>query len=219
VPTSSLARTLAQVAGAAALALSLAACAPTPFPGVTTGTTPATGAPTATPSDEGTFVPIPTPTPTEVRGADEMRMPAACEQAYSAQKLAELQGIGPLNDPGITLLSSRLAPALELIEGGAPTLRCTWGAPGQPGLSTNITTLDPEQVVTMRWTLLEQGFGCEDAAGGTICSIQSQTVDFDGNLVTQGEIHYLRGDGWIATAWINVDPAGYTEDIAATLWA
>ena len=40
----------------------------------------------------------------------------------------------------------------------------------------------------------------------------------DDALVVKGEVHYLRGDTWVSTRWINVDPDGYTEDIVASLW-
>ncbi len=207
--TASIARSLAVLASVAVIGLTMAACVPQPFPGVTV-----TGAPSTSPTPTA----APTPAPTPAGPSDEIALPAACEQAYSADMLTALQAVGPMNDPGITLYATRLGEPLEIIESGAPTLRCTWGAPGEDGFATNITVVTPDQAVAVWNALTENGFGCEDDAGGTICRIQSQSVDFDNNLVTQGETHFLRGDGWIATAWVGSEPDGYTQDIAATLW-
>ena len=62
------------------------------------------------------------------------------------------------------------------------------------------------------------GFGCAEQDGGTICRIEQKRIDLDDNEVTLGETHYVRGNGWVSTAWINFAPEGYTEDIADTLW-
>ncbi|MDQ1129142.1 hypothetical protein [Microbacterium sp. SORGH_AS_0888] len=40
----------------------------------------------------------------------------------------------------------------------------------------------------------------------------------DDKVVTRGETHFLRGNGWITTSWVDDQPDGYTEDIVATLW-
>jgi hypothetical protein len=202
-------RILAALAGAATLALALSACAPEP----TSTSTPSASA------SRTTGTPEPTTSATPSDAADEISLPAACEKTVSPAMLAELQNtLGPLNDPGITLYATKVVPALEILESGAPTLRCTWGYPGEEGLATNVTVVDSNQAASVLDALAAAGFGCEDHDGGTLCSIQSQSVDFDDNLVTQGETHYLRGNGWVTTAWIAAMPAGYTEDIAATLW-
>jgi hypothetical protein len=54
--------------------------------------------------------------------------------------------------------------------------------------------------------------------GAPRCQIEQRTVDLDDNEVTLGESHFVRGDGWVTTAWINFAPEGYTEDIVSTLW-
>jgi hypothetical protein len=202
-------RALAAVVAASAVAFALSACAPEPT---------ATSTPTVTAS-EATGTPEPTASATPIAPADEITLPAGCEQIYSPAMLAELQSTGgPLNDPGITLYATKIVPALEILESGAPTLRCTWGRPGDSGLATNVTIVDSAQAATVLDSLTANGYGCEDSAGGTLCRIESQSVDYDDNVITQGETHFLRGNGWITTAWITFAPTGYTEDIAATLW-
>ena len=151
--------------------------------------------------------------------AASFTLPAGCDAMYSAGMLATLQQqLPPLNDPGVQLLSSQNSRALELLDSGAPTLRCSWGAPGQAGLATNVTVLDAAGAESLHDALVQEGFGCEAAFGGTQCRIEKQTVDLDDNLVTTGEVHYLRDGGWVSTAYVDTIPDGYTEDIARTLW-
>jgi hypothetical protein len=118
--------------------------------------------------------------------------------------------IPPLNDPGVTLDSTRIETAVEIIESGAPTLRCTWGTASELGFSTNVTILGAEDVPRIQDMLSTNGLACADVAGGILCTTQGDAEE--------GESHFLRGNGWVATAWVGGLPAGYTEDVAATLW-
>ena len=124
----------------------------------------------------------------------------------------------PLNDPGVTMLSSQNAELLEIQTSGIPTLRCSWGRPSESGLATNVSIVDPGQSAAILAALQGSGFGCAEQDGGTICRIEQKRIDLDDNEVTLGETHFVRGNGWISTAWIDFAPEGYTEDIAHTLW-
>lgn len=202
-------RAIAAGLTAGALALVLAGCVPEPDP-----TAPAT--PTATSST--TPEPSASPSATVDAGGD-ITMPATCEAIYSPEMLASLQAQNPpLNDPGVTMYSSQIVEALEVLDSGAPTLRCSWGQPSEVGLSTNVTIVDSAQAGTVRSALQNAGFGCEEAQGGTVCRFEEELMTQDDTLVHRGETHYLRGNGWVATAWLNFAPEGYTEDIVATLW-
>ncbi|MCX6501685.1 MAG: hypothetical protein NT132_04640 [Microbacterium sp.] len=207
--SASIARVFVVAAAAASVALALSGCAPEPD-----------AASSATPRPSSSTVsPAPTPSATPVDSSDEIALPSGCEQLYSAAMLSELQATGgPLNDPGITLYATKLVPGLEVLESGAPTLRCTWGYPSESGLATNVTIVNADQTATILQALAEGGYGCEDLDGGTICRIEMKSVDYDDNIITQGETQYLRGNGWVTTAWISYAPVGYTEDIVATLW-
>lgn len=202
----------AAVAGLALLlGVALTACAPEPA-----APTPSASAssPVATP----TPTPVATPTPTATSAAD-IQLPATCEQIYSAAMLASLDSANPpLNDPGVTMHSTQNAGLLETLSSGIPTLRCSWGTPSEYGLATNVSIVDAEQASAIRQTLDTSGFGCEEAMNGTICRIEQKTITLDDKEVTFGETHYLRGNAWVSTSWINFAPAGYTEDIVATLW-
>jgi len=196
VISASIARVFVVAAAAASVALALSGCAPAP--------------------DVASSA---TPRPTPGDSSDEIAWPSGCEQLYSAAMLSELQATGgPLNDPGITLYATKLVPGREVREAGAPTLRCTWGYPSESGLATNVTIVNADQTATILQALAEGGYGCEDLDGGTICRIEMKSVDYDDNIITQGETQYLRGNGWVTTAWISYAPVGYTEDIVATLW-
>jgi hypothetical protein len=179
------------------------------------------GTPTGTPSvtiDEPTPGPSVSPIETEKPQAD-FEVPAACEEIYSAEMLAELQAANPpLNDPGVTMLSTENADLLEIIHGGAPTLRCSWGQPSEYGLATNVTAVDAEQTAAILDALPVAGFGCEALGEGTVCRIEQRGVTLDDEEYVRGETHYIGGGGLVTTAYINFALEGYTEDIVATLW-
>lgn len=146
--------------------------------------------------------------------AADISIPVSCEDIYSAGMLSLLQsGNPPLNDPGVTMDSTEVPAALEMLRSGAQTLRCSWGLPSSYGLATNVTIVDAEQTATVLDALDAAGFACGDLADGTVCRVQQSDEE---NAF--GESHFLRANGWVSTRWINFGPQGYTEDIVATLW-
>lgn len=209
---SSVPRVIVAVVTAALAAAALAACQPEPIP---TGTSTATSTPSA-PSGE----PSPAPSETESpASADDIALPASCEAIYSPEMLASLNAQNPpLNDPGVTMNSSQNVDALELLSSGIPTIRCSWGQPSEHGLATNVSLIEPAQASALAAAFQTVGFECVPHAGGDLCRLETRMIDLDDNEVRLGETHYLRGNGWISTAWINFAPQGYTEDIVATLW-
>ncbi len=133
--------------------------------------------------------------------------------------LAELdQQVPPLNDPGVTMYSSQQAETLEVLNSGAPTIRCSWGVPSTSGLSTNVTIVDAATSASILEALRAAGFDCSDHLSGVPCTFQQDSVTQDDTIVHRGETHFLRGNGWVTTAWITVDPPGYTDDIIGVLW-
>lgn len=205
-------RTVVAAAGALALVGLIVGCAPEPSSSPT---------PSATiPSPSATAVsPVPTPTPIETMLPDTLQLPERCEDIYSADMLASLNAANPpLNDPGVTMYSTENAVGLEILDAGAPTIRCSWGVPSESGLATNVTVIDATQAASIRTALLEAGFGCEDALGGTVCRIEQRGITLDDQPYTRGETHVVRDNGWVSTAFINFAPEGYSEDIVQTLW-
>lgn len=190
---------------------------------VTTGCRPEPATPTDPPSASPT-VKVPTPgpsvTPIETNLPDAgFSMPSSCEQIYSAGMLAQLQTANPpLNDPGVTMLSTENADLLEVLHSGAPTLRCSWGQPSEFGLATNVTAIDGAQAAALLALLPEAGFGCEPLGEGTVCRVEQRGITLDDEEYTRGEMHFVGDGGLVTTAYINFAPAGYTEDVVATLW-
>jgi hypothetical protein len=183
--------------------------------------------PSASPSSESTPSSTPrtpsaspTPTPMETNLPDAgFALPERCEDIYSAEMLASLGSAAPpLNDPGVTMNATQNVDALELLTSGIPTIRCSWGGPSEYGLATNVSVVDAARTAALLDALRAAGFGCESAWEGTLCQIEQRTVDLDDNEVALGESHFVRGDGWVTTAWVNFAPEGYTEDIVSTLW-
>src|SRR6187402_2190494 len=125
----------------ALVALSLAGCAPEP-------SSPSATAP-ASPSSAQTPAPTasePSPSATAAADASNIALPAECEQIYSPQMLASLtEAAPPLNHPELTMLSTQNAELLEIQHSGVPTIRCTWGAPSEFGLATNVSIVDAAQ--------------------------------------------------------------------------
>lgn len=197
--------------GALALVLvaALTGCVPEPAGDAgPSASEPGTASPSASPSSS--------PTPTTE--AADITLPADCPSIYSADLLATLeQQNPPLNDPGVTMLSTQNALFLETLD-TVPTLRCSWGPPGEAGLSTNVSIVDPAQAQAIEAELANAGYGCAEESDATICRIEQRGVSLDDAEYTRGEIHALRGNAWVATAWLNFSPEGYTESILTTLW-
>jgi hypothetical protein len=196
-------------AAAVVVCLMLTGCQPEPLASPT-------GSASASPSPT-TASPTPTPTPTAEAG-EVIALPAACEELSSPAMLAALQERGPLNDPDVTMTSTQNVAALEILSSGVPTIRCTWGAPSETGLATNVTIIDAEQSETITQALIGEGFACEDTDGGTVCRYEQTMVTLDDDLVKLTETHVLRGNAWVSTATINFEVPGYTEDIIDMLW-
>jgi len=203
-------RTLAVVVLAAG-ALVLAGCdaLPTQSPEHTAS------ASSAAPIPSGSSTAAPSPT------ADAgFTVPDSCEQLYSPGMLDELNRTNPpLNDPGITIYATENVEALEILSSGIPTLRCSWGVAGEPGLVTSVSVVSADQSAALRDAFSSSGLACEALGSGTVCRIEQQTIDRNDNVVSIGETHYLQGSGWVATHWVNFAPDGYAEDIVATLWS
>ncbi|MCR2818235.1 hypothetical protein NQ166_05220 [Microbacterium sp. zg.Y1090] len=213
-PSTRLRRSATTIAAAAAAILLLAGCAQEPAAPAPSGTG-ATPPVTAEPSPSQT----PSPTPTEPAEADTIELPASCDDIYSPAMRAQLEaGVPPLNDPGISMPSTQNAQALQLLESGIPSLRCTWGYPSEVGIATTVSLIEPAAAGDLAGSLANAGFSCADAQGGTACRLTETLVDYDDNLVEKGETHFFRGNGWLATVWLNYGPEGYTEDIASMIW-
>lgn len=201
-------RILGAAAALAIATLALAGCQPEPAARPTTSAT-ATADPT----------PSATPTPTPTVGHDDIALPADCDSIYSPTMRTALEAADPpLNDPGLTLGSSQIVEALELLESGIPTLRCTWGVPSEQGLATNVSIIEQEQAQELIVAFQAVGFLCDPVDSGTLCTLERTTIDSDDYQVDLGESHFFRGNGWVSTSWVGFIVDGYTEDIAATLW-
>ncbi len=206
------ARAAAVALASLALVVTLSGCKPEPV------------LPTATPLDpspSATTLPAPTPTvaPTPpTPPAADIALPASCEDVFSADMRATMEASGlPLNDPGLTMLSTELVDGLEIMD-TAPTLRCTWGYPSEVGIATNVTLVSPEETGRLVAAYQGRGLVCEERAGGeTRCEARSTSTSELGEM-SFGEIEVFRGNAWITTRWLNADVPDYADDIVQTLW-
>ncbi len=160
----------------------------------------------------------PTPIETQLPGA-EFVVPDACEDIYSPAMFDALEADNPpLNDPDVTMLSTQNVDLIQLIDSASSTLRCSWGAPGEYGLATNVTAVDAAQAESIVQKLADSGSACEPLGDGTLCSFEQKGITLDDQPYTAGETHYIGGGGWVSTSWLNFHPDGYTEDIVDTVW-
>lgn len=196
--------------GVAVVAIvTMTACVPEAEPADTRASSPSPSAASPAPGASPTASASPTPT--------AAALPASCDDIYSASMQTTLTAdVPPLNDPGVTLLSTDQAALLELLD-TVPTLRCSWGEPGDTGLSTNVSVVSADQADTVRDILNTSGFGCASQGDATICRIEQRGVSLDDKPYTRGETQAVQGSYWITTSWVNIDPDGYTQDILAAL--
>lgn len=207
-------RAAAGAAAAAVLCLGLVGCQPEP---AATSTPNPSSSASQSPTTSASPTSAPSPTETAQAGED-IALPAACEEIYSPAMLAALSQRVPLNDPGITMTSTQNVGALEILTSGIPTIRCTWGAPSETGLATNVSIVDAEQSAAVADSLAGSGFTCEPIDGGTMCRSERTVISQDDVQVLLTETHILRGNAWVSTATVDFEAEGYTEDIVATLW-
>ncbi|QLD11042.1 hypothetical protein [Microbacterium oleivorans] len=200
----------------AAVALLATGCA-TPVGGAATpDPTQTSVTPSAEPSTSPTAEPAETETPAPT---DEIALPASCDDVFVGDLRATLDAeIAPLNDPGVTMYSTENADALTVLESGVPTLRCTWGRPSDRGIATTVAIVSSEQAATVSDALSAAGFESEEASDGDYFRTSQQMLSMDEELVELGETHFLRGNAWISTRWINYGPSSYTPGIVSALW-
>lgn len=200
----------------AAVALLATGCA-TPVGGAAT---PEPTQTSAAPSVEPTAEPSAEPAETEAPApSDEIALPASCDELFVGDLRATLDAdLPPLNDPGVTMYSTENAEALSVLESGVPTLRCTWGRPSDRGIATTVSIVSAEQAAVIAEALSVAGFGSEEASGGEYFRTSQQMLSMDEDLVELGETHFLRGNAWISTRWINYGPSSYTPGIVDALW-
>lgn len=201
------------IVGAAIIAVAVTACAPgVPDP------TP-TDVPTDRPGAASTSTPAAPPSPTGAPADESIALPAACDEAFSASMRERLIAAQlPPDDPTLTMPSTDLAVGARMLEDLAH-LRCTWGVASEVGIATTIALVGAEQSEDLLDAYRADGMTCEVVDGDaqqTRCLVEER---FEGEMPGAiGEIHVFRANAWLSTKWINVDMAGYADDMVARLW-
>jgi hypothetical protein len=146
--------------------------------------------------------------------SDRAVPPEECADLYGAAMFDMLSAEPalPLND-GTTLEPpfSR-SPEVAALQ-NSPALTCTWGSAGDFGLLTQVNEVDAPQAVAAENALRAVGFSCSEQSDGTRCVVKHASGD-----VQWGETHFLRGNIWLCTYWLNIAVKGYTDDMVASLW-
>ncbi len=207
------------VAVTGVLAGALAGCQPEPSASEPSGSVPSATPTAGTATPDASPSATPQPSPSAGAPGQGIALSASCDDIYSPSMRGVLEAnVAPMNDPGVTMPSTQNADALALLESGLPTLRCTWGYPSEKGIATSVAIVEPAVESDLVAALVDSGFACGDAQGGTLCRFTETLLSYDDQLVEKGETHFFRDNGWVATVWLNYGPEGYTEDIAATIW-
>ncbi|MFD1715767.1 hypothetical protein ACFSBZ_14945 [Amnibacterium flavum] len=208
------------VAARAAIALALVAVASfsltacradgsTPVPAASNAVTPA---PTSTPSV------IATPEPVTA-----YKIPATCDGLYSAETRAGYEASGVvLGRPDLDLsqyktLGSNDDALAAFISGPGVKLTCGWwaaqGDSFHVGLRTNVVVADAATIAAAQARLTEMGITPASTDGGTRYAIEMSSEDGP-----YGESHFFRDDLWLATAWSQFGPDGYTANLVAQIF-
>ncbi|MGX1791496.1 hypothetical protein ACWIDW_00895 [Microbacterium sp. NPDC055312] len=201
------------IVSSAIIAVALTACAPgTPEPT-------ASSTPTASRGPASTSTPSAPPSSTTAPSDDSIELPAACDDVFSPSMRDRLTAARlPANDPTLTMPSTDLTVAVQMID-DLPHLRCTWGVASEVGIATTVALVDAEQSKVLRDAYRAEGSDCQVVDGDpqqTRCLIEER---FEGEMPGAiGEIHVFRANAWLSTKWINVDMAGYADDMVAQLW-
>jgi hypothetical protein len=157
-------------------------------------------------------------TPTETPAA--IAVPGECADIYTRDWDTELGGLAlnpewtetPGNGP---FWGSNDDGAITVLE-ATSTLTCAWVSPnggGDVGIITNISSLTPEQQVSVTEHLGASGFACYEELSGTRC-----VIEWSSDAGESGESHFLREGIWSATRWSNVGADGYTHDIVTAIF-
>ncbi|MGF6821401.1 hypothetical protein M2317_000287 [Microbacterium sp. ZKA21] len=190
--------------GIGILIVALVGCAPEAVP---------SASPMPSPSTSASGEPTPAPEPSEA-----VSLPESCDQVFSPALREKFEGAGlPLNDPTLTMPSTELAGAVEVLA-ALDNLRCTWGVASEVGIATTLAMVDTQHTTDLQEAFTTQGLECEEVDGATRCTIRVSFDDEGGGGGAGGEIHLLRDGVWVATKWLNADMTGYLDDIEATLW-
>lgn len=176
-------------------------------------------APPTAPATSSTPTPAATATPGS-SAAPGTPQPASCNDLYSADMVA---AFGPLvlNPPWLATAEPQMRvgandPALKGVIDANDTLLCHWGKPEGPsdvGVTTNVVWVADEDRAAVEAHLRQRGDECYDEQGGVRCLSQgSNTAGYF------GESNFLRDGLWLATAYVNAGPDGYTLDMVNKLW-
>jgi hypothetical protein len=176
--------------------------------------------PDASPSSTSPATEFESASPTSAQPeATAIDLPAHCEDAFSPQYFAlrTQYPFNPLNHE--TVADSWILPMeeLEALRTGLPHLRCTWAAAGEEGILGSINDVTPAEAGGVLLQLKEEGYDCIAHRQGTTCSI-GLAINEENGATVSGEEHFLRDNIWISTWWLNIDIAGYNDDIIDVLW-
>ena len=161
--------------------------------------------------------PTQTPRPSRAPGTPN---PPDCAALYSARMVAAFGDL-VLNpawteNPNADLGLGTEDPELLAILQENDHLTCRWASPDGPsdsGVNTSVVWVTDAESASIEDRLLELDFSCYPERSGERCVTENSTDDG-----TFGESHFLRGSIWLATAYSNAGPSGYTIDIVDNLW-
>ncbi|MFB7250404.1 hypothetical protein [Microbacterium sp. NPDC056234] len=195
--------------GVGMLILALVGCAPEAAP---------SASPTSAPSEVVSPDPTPSPTPSPEQ-SEAISLPESCDQVFSPALRQRFEDGGlPLNDPTLTMASTDVAVALEMLA-TLESLRCTWGVASEVGITTTLALVDVEQRTDLLEAFTTQGLECTEADGAARCAVEVSYDDEEsGYTGVGGEIQLVRDGVWVSTKWLNTEMTGYLEDIESTLW-
>jgi len=158
----------------------------------------------------------PVPTVTQSASAEPSLIPAGCDQLFSENMAATLQGVGlELGEDWDGPWSSGSADAelQQLLDDAA--LDCHWSQDDPEGVAllTQVSEVTNHETEIATARLAELGFNQLSEHGGVRYVLEQRTGD-----ALSGESHFFREGLWFATHWRGHGQFGYTADMVQSVF-
>lgn len=157
--------------------------------------------------------PVPSAIPEAIPvGSEPTPNPQSCAAIYTDRMWNRLSQF-TLNSPDAPLKHGSADPALTAVLTQNPGLNCTFGTQPNRTIATTVVRITDDQQTAALARLGAMGANCAAYEEGQRCLLQGTSDNG-----STGETHIFREGVWIASAWVEYSPSGYSAAIVDTLF-
>lgn len=157
--------------------------------------------------------PVPSVIPEAIPIADVATPnPQSCAAIFTDRMWTRLSQF-TLNSPDAPLKHGSADPALSAVLTQTPGLNCSFGTQPNRTIATTVVRITDDQQTAALARLGAMGANCAAYEEGQRCLLQGT-----GDHGSTGETHIFREGVWIASAWVEYSPSGYSAAILQTLF-